>query len=95
MVAQIATAALDNTVAVVSAGTSDMPVAEEAALTAEFYGNTVERIYVGVAGLHRLLARMEDLRSARVSSSSPAWRAHCPAWSVAWSINRSSPFLPA
>ena len=65
--AQKPPAALDNTVAVVSAGTSDMPVAEEAALTAEFYGNTVERIYdVGVAGLHRLLARMEDLRSARV-----------------------------
>ena len=35
-------AALDNTVAVVSAGTSDMPIAEEAALTAEFYGNTVQ-----------------------------------------------------
>jgi NCAIR mutase (PurE)-related protein len=57
----------DNTVAVVSAGTSDMHVAEEAALTAEFYGNPVARIYdVGVAGLHRLLARLEDLRSARV-----------------------------
>ncbi|NCF77694.1 MAG: nickel pincer cofactor biosynthesis protein LarB [Proteobacteria bacterium] len=60
-------AALGNTIAVVSAGTSDMHVAEEAALTAEFYGNTVERIYdVGVAGLHRLLARLDDLRSARV-----------------------------
>ena len=57
----------DNTIAVVSAGTSDMHVAEEAALTAEFYGNPVARIYdVGVAGLHRLLARLEDLRSARV-----------------------------
>jgi NCAIR mutase (PurE)-related protein len=44
-----------------------MKVAEEAALTAEFYGNPVERIYdVGVAGLHRLLARLDDLRAARV-----------------------------
>lgn len=58
---------LANTVAVVSAGTSDMQIAEEAALTAEFYGNPVQRIYdVGVAGLHRLLARLDDLRSARV-----------------------------
>jgi len=56
-----------DTVAVVSAGTSDMHVAEEAALTAEFYGNTVQRIYdVGVAGLHRLLARLDDLRAAKV-----------------------------
>ena len=44
-----------------------MHVAEEAALTAEFYGNNVQRIYdVGVAGLHRLLARLTDLRNARV-----------------------------
>jgi NCAIR mutase (PurE)-related protein len=44
-----------------------MHVAEEAALTAEFYGNNVQRIYdVGVAGLHRLLARLDDLRSAKV-----------------------------
>jgi len=57
----------EHTVAVGSAGTSDMAVAEEAAQTAEFYGNRVERIYdVGVAGLHRLLARVEDLRQARV-----------------------------
>ena len=57
----------EHTIAVVSAGTSDMAVAEEAAQTAEFYGNRVERIYdVGVAGLHRLLARVEDLRHARV-----------------------------
>ena len=54
-------------VAVVTAGTSDIAVAEEAAITAEFYGNRVERIYdVGVAGLHRLLNRLDDLRSARV-----------------------------
>lgn len=54
-------------IAVVTAGTSDMRVAEEAALTAEFFGNEVVRIFdVGVAGLHRLLARLEDLRKARV-----------------------------
>jgi len=54
-------------VAVVTAGTSDIAVAEEAALTAEFFGNEVVRIFdVGVAGLHRLLARLEDLRQARV-----------------------------
>lgn len=52
---------------VVSAGTSDMPVAEEAALTAELMGNKVKRIYdVGVAGIHRLLARKEDLQAANV-----------------------------
>ncbi|MEC8809147.1 MAG: nickel pincer cofactor biosynthesis protein LarB [Pseudomonadota bacterium] len=56
-----------STIAVVTAGTSDMAVAEEAALTAEFYGNPVLRINdVGVAGLHRLLARIDDLRSAKV-----------------------------
>lgn len=55
------------TIAVVSAGTSDQYVAEEAALTAELFGNRVARISdVGVAGLHRLLHRMDGLRSARV-----------------------------
>lgn len=55
------------TIAVVSAGTSDVPVAEEAVLTADLMGNDVERIYdVGVAGLHRLLAHSEVLRRARV-----------------------------
>jgi pyridinium-3,5-biscarboxylic acid mononucleotide synthase len=55
------------TVAVVCAGTSDLPVAEEAALTAELMGNTVELIAdVGVAGIHRLLAQQNSLKSARV-----------------------------
>jgi NCAIR mutase (PurE)-related protein len=55
------------TVLVVCAGTSDLPVAEEAAVTAEVMGNTVERLYdVGVAGLHRLLSEHERLRAARV-----------------------------
>jgi NCAIR mutase (PurE)-related protein len=54
-------------VAVVTAGTSDLPVAEEAAVTLEFLGARVERVNdVGVAGLHRLLDRREVLRRARV-----------------------------
>lgn len=54
-------------VAVVSAGTSDGPVAEEAAVTAEAMGNTVRRFYdVGVAGLHRLISRLPELSRARV-----------------------------
>lgn len=54
-------------IAVLCAGTSDLPVAEEAAVTADVMGNTVERIYdVGVAGLHRVLRRMEDLQRAHV-----------------------------
>jgi NCAIR mutase (PurE)-related protein len=55
------------TVVLCSAGTSDQPVAEEAAVTAEILGNTVERIYdVGVAGIHRVLAQRERLDAARV-----------------------------
>jgi NCAIR mutase (PurE)-related protein len=54
-------------IAVVCAGTSDLPVAEEAVVTAEIMGNQVERIYdVGVAGLHRLLNKLEVIRSAHV-----------------------------
>ena len=60
-------ARLDGSVAVVCAGTSDVPVAEEAALTAEFHGACVERVYdVGVAGLHRLLDRAPVIRRATV-----------------------------
>ncbi len=52
---------------VASGGTSDMAVCEEAALTAEYLGNTVRRLYdVGVAGLHRLLSRLEDIQAANV-----------------------------
>lgn len=55
------------TILVVTAGTSDIPVAEEAAVTAEFLGNRVERLFdVGVAGIHRLLLQKEALLSARV-----------------------------
>lgn len=57
----------DKIIAVVTAGTSDIPVAEEAAVTAETFGNTVDRIYdVGVAGIHRLFARLDRLQSANV-----------------------------
>lgn len=55
------------TVLVVTAGTGDLPVAEEAAVTAEAFGNPVERLYdVGVAGIHRVLSRVDTLRSAAV-----------------------------
>jgi NCAIR mutase (PurE)-related protein len=55
------------TIAVLCAGTSDLPVAEEAAITAEFMGNTVERVYdVGVAGLHRLLGSLDPIQKANV-----------------------------
>ena len=54
-------------IAVLCAGTSDIPVAEEAAVTADIMGNTVERVYdVGVAGIHRLLSRLEILQRANV-----------------------------
>ncbi len=52
-------------IAVCTAGTADIPVAEEAAQTAEFFGTSVERVYdVGVSGLHRLLSRLEVIRQA-------------------------------
>lgn len=54
-------------IVVATGGTSDMPVAEEAALTAEILGNEVVRLYdVGVAGLHRLLAHLDEIMSASV-----------------------------
>jgi NCAIR mutase (PurE)-related protein len=55
------------TIAIVCAGTSDLPVAEEAAVTAVVMGNRIDRLYdVGVAGLHRLLAEHQRLQTARV-----------------------------
>lgn len=55
------------TVAVLTAGTSDIPVAEEAALTAEYFGNPADRIFdVGVAGIHRLFGEMDRIRKAAV-----------------------------
>ena len=53
-------------IVVAAAGTSDLPVAEEAALTAEFLGNQVTRLYdVGVAGIHRLLAHVDEISQAQ------------------------------
>lgn len=57
----------DGYILVATGGTSDIPVAEEAALTAEIMGNRVERLYdVGVSGLHRLLAHLDTIMNARV-----------------------------
>jgi hypothetical protein len=64
---QAATVPGKGTIAVVCAGTSDLPVAEEAVVTARLMGNTVELIAdVGVAGIHRLLAQKNSLQAARV-----------------------------
>lgn len=90
-------------IGVLCAGTSDLPVAEEAALTADFMGNQVERIYdVGVAGLHRLLRRVETLRRANVLvvvagmegalSSVVAGLVACPVIAVPTSIGYGSNF---
>ena len=75
----------EGTIVVATGGTSDIPVAEEAALTAEVLGNKVVRVYdVGVAGLHRLLSNMELLSSANAivavagmepASSAVSWTA--------------------
>ncbi len=57
----------EGTIAVVTAGTADIPVAEEAAITAQALGNPVDRIYdVGVAGIHRLFAKLDRIRRANV-----------------------------
>jgi NCAIR mutase (PurE)-related protein len=55
------------TIAIITAGTADIPVAEEAAITAETLGNKVDRIYdVGVAGIHRLFAQIDRINAAKV-----------------------------
>jgi NCAIR mutase (PurE)-related protein len=55
------------TIAVISAGTADMPVAEEAAVTLEVMGNPVERFYdVGVAGVHRIMCNIDKIKKAKV-----------------------------
>ncbi|HZK61847.1 MAG TPA: nickel pincer cofactor biosynthesis protein LarB, partial [Anaerovoracaceae bacterium] len=57
----------EKTIAIVTAGTADIPVAEEAAITAIMLGNQVDRIYdVGVAGIHRLFAKLDRIRAANV-----------------------------
>lgn len=58
----------ESSIAVITAGTSDMPVAEEAAVTAELLGNNVVRIYdAGVAGIHRLVDKLPEIRGCRVA----------------------------
>jgi NCAIR mutase (PurE)-related protein len=60
-------AAPETRIAVITAGTSDMPIAEEAAITAELLGNNVLRIYdAGVAGIHRLVDKLPEIRNCRV-----------------------------
>ncbi len=57
----------DSTIGIITAGTSDIPVAEEAKVTCELFGNKTEMIYdVGVAGLHRLISRLEAIKKAKV-----------------------------
>ncbi|AOY75915.1 nickel pincer cofactor biosynthesis protein LarB [Clostridium formicaceticum] len=57
----------DSYIVVATGGTSDIPIAEEAAMTAEVFGNKVERIYdVGVAGIHRLFSKLDIIREAKV-----------------------------
>jgi NCAIR mutase (PurE)-related protein len=76
-------------VLVVCAGTSDLPVAEEAAVTARLNGARVERLTdVGVSGIHRLLAHTEPCNRPKRSSSSPEWKARSPASSAASSHDR-------
>ncbi|MDR0883952.1 MAG: nickel pincer cofactor biosynthesis protein LarB [Oscillospiraceae bacterium] len=67
LVGTASTPSAPGTIVVATGGTSDMPVAEEAAFTAEALGNHVTRLYdVGVAGLHRLLSHLDTIMSARV-----------------------------
>ena len=57
----------DSYIAIVTAGTSDIPVAEETCETCEIFGNKIERVYdVGVAGIHRLFSKLEVLKNAKV-----------------------------
>ena len=69
----------------VLAGTADIPVAEEAAQTAEYFGSYVERIYdVGVAGIHRLLAKVDEIQGGqlcRCSSRHGRRISQCYRWS--------------
>ncbi|MEZ5199369.1 MAG: hypothetical protein R2764_24195 [Bacteroidales bacterium] len=61
-------------ISVVTAGTSDIPVAEEAAVTAEFYNNKVERFYDIEAGIHRLQGNIERLRQHELLLWLPEWK---------------------
>ena len=69
-----------------TAGTSDIPVAEEAALTAEAMGNRVKRVWdVGVAGIHRVLGgTVAAAECASGDSGCREWKARCRPWWVVW-----------
>ena len=74
-------------IVVATGGTSDMSVAEEAAITAEVLGNSVTRLYdVGVAGLHRLLSNLEPLMSARAVVAVAGGLVDCPVIAVPTSV---------
>ena len=81
---------------VIAAGTSDIPVAKEAHLTAEAMGNRVKSIYdVGVAGIHRPVCPSgTSSKKPPFSSSWPAWKEPCRAWWPEWFVVRSSPYPP-
>ena len=90
-------------IVVATGGTSDIPVAEEAALTAEALGNEVVRLYdVGVAGLHRLLSHLEEIMSASViiaiagmegaQASAIGGLADCPVIAVPTSVGYGASF---
>ena len=90
-------------IVVATGGTSDIPVAEEAALTAEVMGNDVKRLYdVGVAGLHRTLSHLDDIMSANVIiaiagmegalASVLGGRADCPVIAVPTSVGYGAAF---
>ena len=94
---------LTGKIVVATGGTSDMPVAEEAAVTAEFYGNNVVRLYdVGVAGIHRLLMNTDKLEDASVIvavagmegalASVVAGLADCPVIAVPTSVGYGANF---
>ena len=81
---------LHGNIAVCTAGTADIAVAEEAAQTAEFFGSKVTRVYdVGVSGLHRLLANLSQSRPPTALWPWRAWRAHLPASLADWFKTRS------
>ena len=75
-------------IAVCTAGTADIPVAEEAAQVAEYFGCHVERIYdVGVSGLHRLLSQLPSFKRPTVSLLWQAWKELWAVWWQAWWIS--------
>lgn len=94
---------VEGQILVITAGTSDIPVAEEAAITAQMMGNSVKRIYdVGVAGIHRLFARLDDIAQANVIiavagmegalASVVGGIAECPVIAVPTSVGYGSSF---